>query len=59
LTVKKKKPEREGAPALENPSLSHLHYGNATELGASGQFVTSLDSSRSVRPECFKPGLPI
>jgi len=54
-----KKPEGEGAPAPEKPSLSHFHYGNTTELGAAGQFVTSLDSSGSVRPACFKPGLPI
>jgi len=44
-----KKTEGEGAPAPEKPSLSHFHYGNTTELGAAGQFVTSLDSSRSVR----------
>jgi len=56
---KKKKPEGEGAPAPEKPSLSHFHHGNTTELGAAGQFVTSLDSSGSVRPACFKPGLPI
>jgi len=46
---KKKKPEGEGAPAPEKPSLSHFHYGNTTELGATGQFVTSLDSSARVR----------
>jgi len=47
LFVKKKKenPEEEGAPAPEKPSLSHFHYGNTTELGAAGQFVTSLDSA--------------
>ena len=56
---KKEKPEGEGAPAPEKPSLSHFHHGNTTELGATGQFVTSLDSSGSVRPACFKPGLPI
>jgi len=28
--------------------VSHFHYGNTTELGAAGQFVTSLDSSGSV-----------
>ena len=42
----KKTPEGEGAPAPEKPSLSHIHYGNTTELGAAGQFVTSLDSCR-------------
>ena len=56
---KKKKPEGEGAPAPEKPSLSHFHYGNITELGATGHFVTSLDTSGSVRPACFKPGLLI
>ena len=56
---RKKKPEGECAPAPEKPSLSHFHYGNTTEPGAAGQFVTSLDSSGSVRPVCFKPGLPI
>ena len=56
---RKKKLEGEGAPAPEKPSLSHFHYGNTTELGAAGQFVTSLDSSGSVRPACFTPGLPI
>ena len=60
LFVKKKeegkKPEGQGAPAPEKPSLSHFHYGNTTELGAADQFVTSLDSSGSVRPACFKPG---
>jgi len=45
---RRKKPEGEGAPAPEKPSLSHFHYGNITELGAAGQFVTSLDSSGSV-----------
>jgi len=59
LFVKKKKTEGEGAPAPEKPSLFHFHYGNTTELGAAGQFVMSLDSFRSVRPACFKPGLPI
>ena len=56
---KKEKPEGEDAPAPEKPSLSHFHYGNTTKLGAAGQFVTSLDSSGSVRPACFRPGLPI
>jgi len=46
---KKKKPEGEGAPAPEKPSLSHSHFRNTTGLGAAGQFVTSLDSSLSVR----------
>jgi len=55
----KKKPGGEGAPAAEKPSLSHFHYGNTTDLGAAGQFVTSLDSSGILRPACFKPGLPI
>jgi len=55
---KKEKPEGEGAPP-EKPSLSHFHYGNTTELGAAGQFVTSLDLSGSVRPACFTQGLPI
>jgi len=59
LVLKKKKPEGEGAPAPEKPSLSHFHYGNTTELCAAGQFVTSLDSSESVRPACFTQGLPI
>jgi len=54
----KEKPEGEVAPAPERPSLSHFLYGNTTGLGAAGQFVTSLDSSVSVRPACFKPGLP-
>jgi hypothetical protein len=56
---KKKKPEGEGAPAPEKPSLSHFHHGNTTELGATGQFVTSLDSSGSLRPAYFTLGLPI
>jgi hypothetical protein len=59
VCLKKGKTEGEGAPAPENPSLSHFHYGNTTELGAADQFKTSLDSSGSVRPACFKPGLPI
>jgi len=46
---KQKKTEGEGAPAPEKPSLSHSDYGNTTGLGAAGQFVTSLDSSGSVR----------
>jgi len=46
---KKGKPEGAGAPAPEKPSLCHFHYGNPTELGAAGQFVTSLDSSGSVK----------
>ena len=56
---KNEKPEGEVAPAPEKTSLSHFHYGNNTELGAAGQFVTSLDSSGNVRPACFKPGLLI
>jgi len=56
---KKENPEGEGAPAPEKPSLSHFHYGNTSELGAAGQFVTSLDSSRSVRPAGLKLSLPI
>jgi len=56
---KEKKPGGEGAPAPEKTSLSHFHYGNTTELSAAGQFVRSLDSSGSVRPACFKPGVPI
>jgi len=46
---RRKKPEGEGARAPEKPSLSHSHYGNTTGLGAAGQFVTSLDTSGSVR----------
>jgi len=49
LVCLKNKTEGEGAPAPEKPSLSHSHYGNTTGLGAAGQFVTSLDSSGSVR----------
>jgi len=49
FVLKKKKPEGEGAPAPEKQSLSYSHYGNTTRLGAAGQFVTSLDSSGSVR----------
>jgi len=45
---KKKTPEEEGAPAPEKLRLSHFHYGNTTELGAAGKFVTSLNSSGSV-----------
>jgi len=45
----KTKPEGEGAPASEKPSLSHFHYGITIELGAPGQLVTSLDSFGSVR----------
>jgi hypothetical protein len=37
---RKKKLEGEGAPAPEKPSLSHFHYGNTTELGSAGHFVT-------------------
>ena len=61
MFVKKKgpKPEGKGTPAREKPRLSPFHLGNTNELGADGQFVTSLDSSGSVRPACFKPGLPI
>jgi len=46
---KKRKLEGEGAPSPEKPSLSHFAYENSTELGPPGQFVTSLDSSGSVR----------
>jgi len=46
---KEKKTEGEGARAPEKQSLSYSHYGNTTALGAAGQFVTSLDSSGSVR----------
>jgi len=53
------KSEEEGTPAPEKPSLAHFHYGNTTELGAAGQFVTSLDSSGIVRPAGLKPSLPI
>jgi len=52
LIVKDRKGEKkegEGAPAPETPSLANSHYGNTTELGAAGQFVTSLDSPGSVR----------
>jgi len=56
---KKEKPEGEGAPEPEKPSRSYFHYGNTIELSATGQFVTSLDSSGSVRPAGLKPGLPI
>jgi len=62
LDCKKKKEEKtqgEGAPTPEKPSLSHFHYGNTTELGAAGQFVTILDSFWSASPACLKPGLPI
>jgi len=59
LVCKKRKKEKEGAPAPEKQSLSYFHYGNTIGLGTAGQFVTSLDSSGSVRPACFKPGLPI
>jgi len=56
---RRKKPEGEGAPAPVKPNFSHFYYGNTIELGAAGQFVTSLDSSGSVWPACFKPGLLI
>jgi len=59
LKKEEEKPEGEGVPAPEKPSLSHFHYGNTTELDSAGQFVTSLDSSGSVRPACFTLGLPI
>jgi len=60
LVCKKlKKPEQEGAPAPEKTSLSHSHYGNTTGLGAASQFVTSLDSSGSVRSAGLKPDLLI
>ena len=49
IKIKKENPIAECTPAPEKPSLSHFHYGNTTELGATGQFVTSLDSSGSVR----------
>ena len=49
IVCKNKKFIGEGAPAPEKPSLSHFHYGNTTELGAAGQFVTSLDMSGSER----------
>ena len=55
----KKKTEGESAPAPEKPSLSHFQYGNSTKLGPAGQCVTILDSSGSVRPAGFKPGLSI
>jgi len=48
--IKEEKPEGEGAPAPGNPTLSHFHSGNSTELGAAGHFVTILDSSGSVSP---------
>jgi len=53
--LEKKKLQGEGAPTPEKPSLAHFHYGNTIELGAAGHFVTS----GSMRPACFKPGLPI
>ena len=61
IVCKNKKFIGEGAPAPEKPSLSHFHYGNSTELvpAAAGQFITSSDSSGSVRPADFKLGLPI
>jgi len=59
VCFKKKNPEGEGAPVPEKPSLFHFHYGNTTELDTVVQFVTSLDSSGSVMPACFPPGLPI
>jgi len=31
-TKKKEKSEGEGTPAPEKPSLSHLYYGNTTEM---------------------------
>ena len=49
LVCLKKKEKGEGTLAPEKPSLAHFHYGNTTELGAAGKFVTSLDSSGSVR----------
>jgi len=55
---RRKKPEGEGAPAPKKTTLSPFDYGNTTELGAVELFVTSLDSSVSVKPACFKPGLP-
>ena len=54
-----KTPEGECAPVPEKPSLSHFHYGNCTEMGPAGQFMTSLDSSGSVGPAGLKPGLLI
>jgi len=39
---KKGKPEGEGAPATEKPSLSDFHYGNPTELGAAVVLLASL-----------------
>jgi len=53
----KKNPEGESASAPEKLSLSHLHYGNGTELDPAGQFVTSLHSSGSVGPAGLILGL--
>jgi len=51
LFVKNKKTAGERTPVPEKPSLSHFHYGNGTELGPPCQYVTSLDSSGSVKTE--------
>jgi len=41
LFVKKeKKTEGESAPAPEKQSICNFHYGNSTEMGPAGQFVT-------------------
>jgi len=51
LVCKKKKREnpKEKAQLHQRTSHSYFHYGNVTELIAAGQFMTSLDSSGSVK----------
>ena len=49
LVCKRGKKRRRRRTCTRALSLSHFHYGNITELIAAGQFVTSLDSSGSVR----------
>jgi len=54
---KRRKNPKEKAHLHQKPSLSHFHNGMGAQ--AAGQFVMSLDSSGSVRPTCYKPGVLI
>jgi len=59
LKKEKEKPEGEGAPAPEKPSLSHSIMETLLNWVLLASFVMSSDSSGSVKPVCFNPGLLI
>ena len=60
FTKKRRKPRKSSRTCTrETKSFLFPNYGNSTELGPPGLFVTSLDSSGSVGPAGLKPGLSI